>query len=106
MQLQTEGDIEVVGEAWDRDSAVALTGTLHPDVVVLDVRMPRGVEGIEAARILRERYPATPVVVLTMHDDLRTRVQSAEAGAVSLVAKSEPCSRLVEAIREAAGRNR
>lgn len=103
MQLQTEGDIEVVGEAWDGDSAVALTGTLRPDVVVMDVRMPRGTEGIEAARILRGRFPGTPVVVLTMHDDTRTRAQSEEAGAAAFVAKSEPCTSLVEAIRRAAG---
>ncbi|MEZ4480313.1 MAG: response regulator transcription factor [Dehalococcoidia bacterium] len=104
MQLQTEADIEVVGEAWDRDSAVALTATLLPDVVVLDVRMPRGIEGIEAAEILRERYPGTQVVVLSMHDDARTRAQSVEAGAASFVAKSEPCERLVDAILLAAGR--
>ncbi|MGD9932907.1 MAG: response regulator transcription factor [Dehalococcoidia bacterium] len=103
MQLHTESDIEVVGEAWDRDSAVALTDRLRPDVVVMDVRMPRGIEGIEAAGILRERFPATPVIVLTMHDDARTRAQSAEVGAVAFVAKGEPCTRLVDAIRRAAG---
>lgn len=104
MQLQIESDIEVVGEAWDRDSAVALTGSLKPDVVVLDVRMPRANEGIEAAAILRDRHPGARVVVLTMHDDPRIRQSSEEAGAVCLVAKSEPCERLVEAIRRAAGR--
>ena len=73
-------DVEVVGAASDGDEAVALAGDLHPDVVLMDLRMPR-CDGVEATRILRERHPGTKVVVLTTYADDRSVLDALRAGA-------------------------
>jgi two-component system response regulator DesR len=103
MQLQLEPDLEVVGEAWDGDSAVRMAKSLKPDVVLMDVRMQSASDGIAAAAEVRAQQPEAAVVMLTMFDDPATRDRAAEAGAAAFVAKSEPCERLLAAIREAAG---
>jgi DNA-binding NarL/FixJ family response regulator len=73
-------DVEVVGAASDGDEAVTLAGDLHPDVVLMDLRMPR-CDGVEATRILRERQPGTKVVVLTTYADDRSVLDALRAGA-------------------------
>jgi len=101
MRLKLEPDIEVVGEAVDGEAALAAASEARPDVVVMDVRM-KGVDGIVATRLLRERLPACAVVMLTMHDSQETRADARAAGAVAFVAKHEDDGALVDAIRSAA----
>ena len=72
-------DVEVVGAASDGDEAVALAGDLHPDVILMDLRMPR-CDGVEATRILRERQPGTKVVILTTYADDRSVLDALRAG--------------------------
>jgi DNA-binding NarL/FixJ family response regulator len=79
-------DVEVVGAASDGDEAVALAGDLHPDVVLMDLRMPR-CDGVEATRILRERQPGTKVVVLTTYADDRSVLDALRAGARGYLTK-------------------
>ena len=75
-------DVEVVGAASDGDEAVALAAELHPDIVLMDLRMPR-CDGVEATRLLRERLPATKVVVLTTYADDRSVLEALRAGAAA-----------------------
>ena len=69
--LSTRPDMDVVGEAANGDEAVALVEELQPDVVLMDLRMPK-VDGIQATARIRERWPEIPVLVLTMFTTMRT----------------------------------
>ncbi len=101
MAFSAETDLEVIGEAEDGRGVVALVQHLHPDVVVMDVRM-RCVDGLAATRLLKEAAPDVRVVVLSLLDDLTTRRAAAEAGARAFVAKHEGSERLVSTIRAVA----
>src|SRR5258708_16067254 len=61
--LTAEADFEIVGEAANAEQAYELIARSHPDVILLDIRLP-GVSGIEVCRIVTERYPETPVIIL------------------------------------------
>jgi len=100
LRLGLEEDLKVVGEALDGESALALAQELQPDVVVMDVGMPR-VDGIAAIERLREVLPGVRVVVLSIHDDADTRERAFQAGASAYVEKRVVSNRLVEAIRAA-----
>ncbi len=79
-------DIEVVGEASDGTEAVALAGALHPDVVLMDLRMPR-CDGVEATRQLLQQEPLIKVVVLTTYADDRSVLDALRAGARGYLTK-------------------
>ena len=78
--------VEVVGAVSDGNEAVALAGDLRPDVVLMDLRMPR-CDGIEATRLLRERQPGTKVVVLTTYVDDQSVIEALRAGARGYLTK-------------------
>ena len=78
--LSASPDIEVVGEASDGEEAVAMANKLSPDVVLMDVRMPR-LSGIEATRQIRTALPATEVLMLTVSDEQEDLYESVKAGA-------------------------
>jgi DNA-binding NarL/FixJ family response regulator len=96
--LERYPDIEVIGEASDGQEAVALTQELKPDVVIMDVRMPR-MSGIEATRKIKEQYPEVGVLVLTAHDDDEYVFALLEAGANGYLLKTAEIEELVKAIR-------
>ena len=79
--------VEVVGAAVDGEEAVALTTEHDPDVVLMDLRMPR-VDGVEATRRIRERHPRTQVVVLTTYADDESILAALSAGAVGFLTKN------------------
>ena len=79
-------DVEVVGAVADGTEAVASAAELHPDVVLMDLRMPR-CDGVEATRLLRERQPDTKVVVLTTYADDRSVLDALRAGARGYLTK-------------------
>jgi DNA-binding NarL/FixJ family response regulator len=101
MQLELEADVAVVGEAGDGETALALAPELHPDVVVMDIRM-RGMDGIEATEAMAHVSPGIPVVMLSLHDDPATRARAKAAGARGFVGKHEAANRLLATIREVA----
>jgi DNA-binding NarL/FixJ family response regulator len=96
--LREQPDIEVVGEAGDGEAAVRLALELRPDVLVVDVSMPR-VDGLEATRRLRAARQALRIVALSMHEDAEVERAMREAGADDYLVKSGPPERLVAAIR-------
>jgi DNA-binding NarL/FixJ family response regulator len=98
MILQAESDLSIVGEAGDGAAAVDLVTAARPDVVLMDVRMPR-MDGIEACRLIRDRHPDTRVMMLTTFD-LHDYVHAAlRAGASGFMLKDAPAEQLVDAIR-------
>jgi NarL family two-component system response regulator LiaR len=96
--LELQDEIEVVGEAADGEEAVALVEETSPDVVLLDLVMPR-LHGIEAIRLLRERCPATRILVLTSFADDHTVLPAVRAGAAGYLLKDVKPPELVAAIR-------
>lgn len=99
--LAAESHIEVIGEAEDGRQALDLVATLHPDVVVMDIAMPT-LNGLEATRQIRQRFPQVQVVILTMHDNQLYYLQIAKAGAAGCVLKRSMGKDLVTAIEAAA----
>ena len=101
MRLSLEPDFTVVGEAGDSAEARQLVVKLQPDVIVTDIRF-QDVDGIVFITRLRSDFPNCAVVVLSLRDDLSSREQTLQAGAMAFVSKQEPDSKLLEAIRSAA----
>jgi DNA-binding NarL/FixJ family response regulator len=99
--LEAEEDLEVVGEAEDGAQAVELALRLRPDVVVMDIRMPH-LDGIEAARRLREQGSPSRVLILTTFDLDDYVYEALRAGAGGFLLKDAPPQRLVEAVRTVA----
>jgi NarL family two-component system response regulator LiaR len=98
--LKTAPDLELVGQAPDGDFAVTLCAQSCPDVVLMDLVMPR-VDGVAATKRLREHCPDTQVIALTSFSD-DARIQAAlEAGVVGYLLKNVPAQQLIEAIRNA-----
>ena len=91
----------LVGEAADGAEAVRLAGALLPDVVLMDLRMPN-VDGIEAIRQIKARYPAVEIVILTTYDDDEYIVRGLRAGARGYLLKDTGRQALFEVIRAAA----
>jgi two-component system response regulator NreC len=88
----------VVGEALDGDEALALTEALQPDVVLMDIAMP-GMDGLEATRRIKTRWPQVEVLVLTMHRSDEYFFEMLRAGASGYVLKSAEIGELVNAVR-------
>ena len=90
--------VEVVGTACDGAEAVRLAGAHNPDVILMDLRMP-GTDGIAATADLRERLPATRVLVLTTYADEDAIVPALQAGALGYLTKDASAEQIQAAIR-------
>lgn len=96
--LENVEEIEVVGEAGSGEEALARAGTLKPNVVVMDVRMPE-MGGIEACRAIRSAYPEIKVIMLTSYSDDEAVFASVMAGASGYVLKRIGTAQLIEGIK-------
>ncbi|NJN55065.1 MAG: response regulator transcription factor [Anaerolineae bacterium] len=99
--LAGQPDFEVVGLAADGQTAVTLYHSLHPDVTLMDLRMPT-MDGVGAIEAIKKAYPAAHILVLTTYDSDADIVRAIEAGATSYLLKDTPREELFRAIRAAA----
>ena len=96
--LESEADIDVVGEALDGAQALELAAALRPDVVLMDIAMP-GMDGLEATRQLKARFPEVQVLVLTMHRSDEYFFEMLRLGASGYLLKGAETSDLIKAVR-------
>jgi two-component system response regulator NreC len=99
--LEPYKDFTVVGEAGDGEEAVAMTKKLQPDIVIIDLSMPK-LTGIEATKIIRKEMPGTKVLVLTMHENEEYVYQILKSGAGGYMLKNSTREELASAIRAVA----
>jgi DNA-binding NarL/FixJ family response regulator len=102
--LDMAEDIDVVGEASNGEEAIAMVEKEQPDIVLLDIRMP-GVDGLEAARMIRERNPKVGAIMLTAYDDRQFVVEAVRAGARGYVLKARDAEHLIQTVRLVASGN-
>ncbi|MEZ4669020.1 MAG: response regulator transcription factor [Anaerolineae bacterium] len=91
-------DVKVVAEAGSADEAIQLFSLHHPDIVIMDIRMPPGNSGIAACRTIIERWPHTRVIMLTSYADDELIGDAIKAGAVGYVLKQAGTGELVRAL--------
>lgn len=96
--LDEAADFAIIGEGGTAAEAIALAGTLHPDVLVLDISMPGG-SGLHAVPEILERSPETRVLMLSVHDDVEYILESVRAGAHGYCRKDSAPAELRAAIR-------
>jgi len=95
--LKAHHGFEVVGEARDGQHAVSLAESLKPDVIVINVTMPK-MSGFEAARRIRVHVPDSAIVILSSHKDKQFIEEARKAGANGYVGKSDAAEQLIRAI--------
>ncbi len=96
--LEREPDLVVVGEAGDGEEAVRLAGELNPDIIIMDVAMPK-LSGIEATKLIKHRQPSVAVIVLTGYDSEEYLFGLLDSGAAGYLLKDISGDELVRAIR-------
>ena len=94
--LESEKEIEVVGQVCNSEEALYQIGILSPDVVLMDIKMP-GIDGIELTRQVKQKFPSCNVIILTMYDEYLT--ETLKAGATGYLLKDSKREELVRAIR-------
>jgi len=98
MWIEKEQDMEVIAEARDGDEAFEITKRLHPDIIILDISMPK-LNGLETTRRIVSSCPETSVLVLTVHADKEHILGMQQAGAKGYLLKSIPGEEVVHAVR-------
>ena len=96
--LERERDLEVVGEAGDGEEAVKLSNELKPDIVIMDIVMPK-INGIEATKLIKRENPSTAVLIFTAYSDIRYILGLMEAGACGYLLKNARSKEIAGAIR-------
>jgi DNA-binding NarL/FixJ family response regulator len=95
--LESRGNVQVVGVAKDGLEAVDLASKRKPDIVILDISMPR-LNGIDAARQMLRNRPGTKIIMLSMHSDRRYIQESLQAGARGYILKESAAKEVIEAV--------
>ncbi|MBH5320298.1 response regulator transcription factor [Paenibacillus sp. GSMTC-2017] len=96
--LDGKHNMHVIGEAADGDEAIQKAIELKPDIVLMDLSMPHGKNGLSATEELKKLLPSTSVLILTMHDDEEYLFRAIHAGASGYILKSAPHEELLKAI--------
>ncbi len=99
--LSLEDTLEVVGEARDGKTAVQIVEELQPEVVLMDINLP-GMDGIQACKVIKSKYPEIQVIALTVYDDDKHVLEIVRAGANGYLLKDVEPENLLRAIKEAA----
>jgi len=99
--LETEEDFEVIGEAGDGANAIQLAEELHPDVILMDLRMP-GMDGLQALEKIHSHWPDIAVVILTTYNEDDLMVRGLRAGARGYLLKDTNRQTLFNSLRAAA----
>ena len=97
--LSSNNSIEVVGEAYNGLDVIKLCKDLHPDIVIMDIRMPV-MDGIQATKILKDEFPNIKVIILTVFDLNEYRAASIKAGATGYVLKKNMYTDLLPKIHQ------
>ena len=105
MLLNNNKDIEVIGEASEGDEAIGLAQELKPNVVIMDLSMPHGKDGLTATTELKKLMPEVAILILTMHDDEEYLFRAIQVGASGCILKSAPQEELLGAIRSVSNGN-
>lgn len=103
--LESDADIQVVGEAGSGAEALEVARQLRPDILVLDIRMP-GMTGLEAAEKLGEVAPDTKAVILSMHDSEDYVLQALDAGSYGYLLKDTDKNEFIRALKQIHGGNK
>lgn len=96
--LEREADLEVVAEAGDGEEAVKLVGESMPDIVIMDINMPK-LDGIEATKRIKLLYPKVSILILSAYDDDQFVFSLIEGGAAGYLLKSASGREIVDAVR-------
>jgi DNA-binding NarL/FixJ family response regulator len=96
--LESQKDIQVIGEAENGNKAIEAITALKPDIVVMDITMPE-LNGIEAAQIVHKALPKTGIVILSIHSDLEHIFRALQAGAQGYILKESAGSEVISAVR-------
>lgn len=102
--LEENATFSIVGEAADGVEALRLTGELKPDVVITDINMPQ-MDGLDLARAVREKFPATAVIILTMHKDKAMFDAALSSGARGYLLKENAVDYINECLQTISGGN-
>lgn len=99
MLLESDGRFDVVGEAGDGEEAIQQAGRLRPDVIVLDVAMPR-MDGIHAIPLLHEAAPGVRILMLSGFENQRMARQAIEACATAFLSKGAPPENIISTLHD------
>jgi DNA-binding NarL/FixJ family response regulator len=100
--INREQDLEVCGEAEEASAAIAAIESLRPDIVTVDLSL-NGPDGIDLVKAIRMRFPALPLLILSMHDELTYAERALRSGANGYIMKQEATTRVLTALRRILG---
>lgn len=98
IMLKKQNKVHLLGEAEDGKELIELTRSLQPDVIITDIKMPK-MDGVEATRIITEKYPHIGIIALTMFDDENLIIDMLEAGAKGYLIKNATKQEIFDAIK-------
>ncbi|MEQ2525414.1 response regulator transcription factor [Bacillaceae bacterium CLA-AA-H227] len=99
MLLNNHAEMEVVGEASEGNEGIEKAHELSPDVIVMDLSMPHGKDGLSATSEIKKQLPNVAILILTMHDDEEYLFRAIQTGASGCILKSAPHDELIQAIQ-------